>query len=114
MSVVKTDMQQILQKLAANPIGEPSSLAKASTVSLTARFTGAEAQKAMAGIEPVASSIGYRKMFNESQLDGSYVLFCHSIEPGRSISLTRSLVEATVAVRVSGWSDDRKKCSGNS
>ena len=113
MPVVKIDMQLIQQKLAVNPIGQPNSLAKASSVSITSRFTGAEAQKVIAGIEMVANSMGYQKNFNESQSDGEYILFCHGIEAGRSINIIKSLNEATVSVGVSGWSDDRENCSGN-
>jgi hypothetical protein len=109
---VKSDLALFTAELSIAPDAAPSLMTKASTVSATARFTGVNAQKTRAGFETTVLKMGY--VIANTQPIGALGLheYCHRTQVGRNMYVLNEVEVVTVGFRVSGWKEDRTKCSG--
>ena len=112
LDAVKNDQLQFTSLLSISPIEPPSTFAKSSFVSSSAKFTGSFAQKTALIGPDALKQLGYTNAKNSRQEDGLIIFICHQSEPGRSASIRQSRGMIDITFTISGWSRDRDECPG--
>lgn len=112
MPAIKQDLTQFQTLLSVTVRPPTSEIAKDSAVSLAIDSEGVEAGRIHSQAEEALRKLRYVR--KEERLDGIHAttLYCHEEEAGRSATILNSGPQIRVAFRVSGWSEDKKKCPG--
>ncbi|MBS7806852.1 hypothetical protein [Variovorax sp. PCZ-1] len=115
VGVVKQDIVRIHQiSEIRTPLEPLDVMAKASSVSASARFYGADGQTVVQAISKRLDELGYYLVkIEDFESAAGWMKYCHTTEAGRFLILTRELAAVQVSSHVRGWSRDKEECPGN-